>query len=322
MGKYFKISCLFILTVLLYGCDEYKGEQTMPSYIRVKGFKVVANQDLNSQYVQKDGFLSSDIPDVCVYVTSGNEQKSLGAYSFAKDSSGVVVPILEKGKHLIELHPGIKYNGMASTREYYQFYTYWQDTVDLQEGKIVDIDTMTVMYNSYAVMNNVYMFEDNFCPFSADTYIDSNIQGPDMQIISGDSVAYGNRCGAFYSNSSADDYKIISLDSVVCSNHNAMILEMDYHSNISFNIGLYGSVSAESKSYYIPCMRIYANDNPVYLPSDKRNWKKMYIILGKVWQQLEYRPFKIWLQPVNDKNQKNGFVHIDNIKIVHFPESI
>ncbi len=313
------IMCLAmaIMVAMLYGCDNFEGDQTVPSYIRFKGFKMVANPQAEFTYKQDEGFLTSNIPDVWVSVTIDREVKELGGYSF-KDDSTVLVPVLAKGKHYVQLKPGIKYNGMASTREYYQFYTFFADTLDLQEGKIVDVDVQDITYNSRASFSYVWMFEEKFNPFENFSNIDESVPNY-MHVIEGDSVAYGTRCGAFYSSSNKDNYKVISRDSIYCSNTGAMILEMDYHSNIPFEIGIYGQTSSESQFYTISCMHINPNDKPMYPANDKRNWQKMYIILGKVWSQLNYQPFKLWFMPVNQDNQPNGFVHVDNLKIIHFP---
>ena len=319
--KYIKIInmlVLFCLTFNFISCDKFDSDQTKPAYIRVHCFKMVPNTDASFTYNQDEGFLSSDIPDVWVSIKDKGEVKELGGYSFKEDST-ILIPILAKGKHIVQLKPGVKYNGMASTREYYQFYTYFSDTLNLQEGKIIDIDVKPITYNSKAAFSYVWMFEDMFNPFENFSNIDASVANY-MKVITGDSVAYGIKCGAFYSFSMADNYKVVTRDSISCSNTSAMILELDYHSNIPFEVGIYGQTSSSSQYYTISCIHINANDKPFYPAKDKRNWKKMYIILGKVWSQLSYQPFKIWFMPVNKDNIKNGFVHIDNIKIVHFPQ--
>ena len=318
-GKYLIPLLLGAITCFVFaGCDNFEGNQQVPSYIKVKGFNLVADDNLGLGFVQDEGFLSNEISDVWVFVTKNGKQQFMGAYTL-KDSGTMNIPVLEEGISYVELRPGIKYNGMNGTREYYSFYTRCYDTVDLQPVQVAEIPVQNISYNSLASISQAYMFEDNYIPFEnlptvSDDYPDY------MHLVSGDSVSYGSKCAALYSSSSSDIYKVLMRDSISCANHNAMILEMDYHSNIDFEVGLYGKMMSAGNEYYISCMRILANDNPDYAAGDRRNWKKMYIILGKVWGQLNYNAFKLWLQPVNNKGLQNGFVHIDNIKIIHFPE--
>lgn len=308
MKYIYHIIALCLLTSLFFAsCDNFEGEQEIPSYIEFKGFKVVENPQFN--YEQQEGFLTSDITDVWVFV----DGKNLGMYSLPKDSSGVRIPILKEGRHTIDLEPGVKYNGMAATRDYYRFYTYYTEQVDLKPGQVIDMGVKEVMYNKdRSDISFYYLFENGLSPFES-IVSDTTDRNKYFSIIGNDSVKYGNNCLAMYSTTSKDEYKILSKDSVVCSNTNAMILEIDYHSNIPFEVGIYGRISSTTtRQVYVSAMRLKEND--------AIGWRKMYIILGKVWSQISYQPFKIYFQPFNTKNITNGYIHIDNIKVIHFPE--
>ncbi|MBO6118689.1 MAG: hypothetical protein J6P44_09120 [Bacteroidales bacterium] len=307
------------LSFIFSGCDNFEGEQTVPSYIRVKGFKLVADSDLNFTFPQDDGFLTSDICDVWVRVTDNNEQKEIGAYSLTKDGD-LIIPVLAKGKRKVELRPGVKFNGMNATREAYRYYTTYIDTLELKEGEITDVDIMEVSYNSLTNIARRITFEETYNPFE-----NISTTNPDLpcylSIVGDGKAAYGDRCGVFYSSSSSDNYRFITKDSVSWDGKTSpMIMEIDYHANIPFEIGLYGRQMQESNPVYISCLRIKPNHNPSYADNDKRNWQKMYVILGKVWGQLKYNDFKIWFQPVNTDNLSDGFVYIDNIKVIHDPQ--
>lgn len=318
LNKFIIILCCLIATFSFFSCDDFEGEQTVPSYIRIKGFRMVPNNNGVFSFAQDSSFLTSDIIDAWLFVTYDNEQHALGCYSLEKNGD-LIIPVLTTGRHYVEVRPGIKYNGMSATRGYYEFYSVGGDTLDLKEGEITDMPLQDIMYRPISTFAQRMNFEDNFNPF---TNIDSltNTMPPYMHIISNDSVAYGNKCAAFYSNSSSDEFVMITKDSITSTNHYAMILEMDYHSNIDFNLGIYGQVSSASRPIYIPCMKIKANNNSSLAANNKENWQKMYIILGKVWANLNYQPFKIWFSPSNSKGVSNGFVHIDNLKVIHFPE--
>ena len=306
MKKYI-LPILSLIAVLLFSsCDNFEGEQEIPAYIKVSGFNVVANP---TYYIEQgEDFLTNDITDVWVYV----DDNLLGAYSLPKDGSDLYIPILAEGKHRIDLEPGIKYNGMAATRDYYRFYTYSSDTLDLVAGETYDLGKKDVMYNSSAIFACTYFFEDSFTHFMNMPTASTIEQPNNFTLISNDSVKYGNGCLAMYSGSKDDTYKIMTRDSISCTNTYAMILELDYHANIPFEVGLYGKVSSSAKDQAISVMRLKANND--------KDWQKMYIILGKVWKQLDYNAFQLYFQPFNTNNIANGYVHIDNIKVIHFPE--
>lgn len=319
MKKYLLVIIALLTMLCFSSCDEFQGEQTIPSYIKVSGFKLVA--DPNYVIEQGEDFLTSDITEVWVYV----DNIYVGAYSLPKKdalgnpTSELTIPLLYEGKHKLELYPGIKYNGQTSTRDYYRFYTNSNDSINFVPGQVIDMGTKEVMYNNSAVFSFTYFFEDSFAHFV--NAPGATIEQPNnFKLITNDSVRYGNTCLAMYSTSSKDDYKIITKDSVVCSHSNAMILEMDYHCNIPFEIGIYGKPSSESKYQYISAMRLKANADKEKPGDSKKGWQKIYIILGKVWSQMSYQPFKIYLQPFNTDNRSDGYVHIDNVKVVHFPE--
>lgn len=306
MKRLYHIFAFCLLAALFGACNNFDGDQEIPSYIRVHGFRMVSNPGF--AFEQGEDFLTSDITDVWVYV----DQKYVGAYSLPKDGSGALIPILKKGRHKIDLQPGVKYNGMAGTRDYYRFYTYNTEEVELKQGEIVDMGIKDVMYNASATFSFSYFFENGLTSFE-NLEKGEEPQPNNFSIISGDSVRYGSHCLAMYSTSNDDSYRVMSKDSVTTTNRNGIILELDYCSNIPFEVGIYGKVSAStSLQRNISAMRIK--------PTDGVQWKKIYIILGKVWSQNSYQPFKIYFQPFNPSGLGNGFVHIDNIKVVHYPD--
>ncbi len=312
---------ILLVTSIFYfaSCDSFEGEQEIPSYIHIQGFNVVESTTAGFTFIQDSSFLTNEITDVWVTVTYNGKQHSLGAYAIGETGT-LNIPILFKGKCVVELSPGVKYNGMNATRDYYRFYTSALDTVELKEGEIIEMGIKDVSYNNSTRIAKRIFFEDTFNPFENALDIDSNIVCRMNMIDNKDSVVYGNKCGAFYSTSSTDDFKMITKDSIVGTGNKTMVLELDYHSNIAFQVGIFGRLSSVSQPMYVSSVQMAANDNPHLRANDKRNWQKMYITLGKVWANIDNQPFKLWFMPVNTNNNPKGYVHIDNIKLVTFPQ--
>ncbi len=292
---------VFLSAFFFAGCDDFEGDQHIPSYLRVDGFTLVENPNINIS--QDSGFLSSDIRDVWVYV----DNEFIGAFPLPCS-----VPILKKGQHRVDIRPGVLYNGMHDTREAYPFYTTAVKTIDLVEGEEVAFGDAKIMYNdTYAQFPGLYeLFEGPYNNFMLPDTV--NGQFVRMNVISNnDSVRYGNSCGAIYFDQEGRN-KYISIDSVYCTNKNGTVLELDYHSNIPFEVGIYGRSSSQSAPRYVSAMRV--------TPSNEKGWQKMYILLNPVWKNLGYPEYyKFYFEAFNPDGKTNTFIHLDNIKIVHYP---
>lgn len=300
MNKTKRISILSIIAFMIVSCSNFEGEQEIPAYIKIEGFDLVENPDLNIP--QDNGFLSNEIKDVWVYV----DNAFIGAFPLPCS-----VPVLQEGRHKVDIRPGVLYNGMQGTREAYPFYTTIIDSLDLVPGKEVNFTKREVMYdNNKCQFPNLYeLFESPYTGFELADVTDGNAEK--MNIISNDSVLYGNACGAIYFSSEGKN-KYISIDSVYCTNHNGTVLELDYHSNIPFEVGIYGKNSSSSSYKYISAMRV--------TPNAEKGWQKMYILLNKVWSNLGYpNYYRFYFEAVNPDSKANTFIHLDNIKIVHYP---
>lgn len=134
-NSYLTILVLILFSLTIVGCDSFDSDQTTPSFVYIKGFKMVENPKINqSSYA---GFQTEAITDAWVYV----DNKYIGTYVLP-----CTVPILKEGNHKIDVRPGVKLNGIALTRTEYPFYTFYSEKHDLVAGKTTTIDTIDIMY--------------------------------------------------------------------------------------------------------------------------------------------------------------------------------
>lgn len=297
---------LAILSVLmLSSCDNFEGGQEIPAYINFKGFYLEENP--NFTFSQSEDLLTSDIRDVWVYV----DNDWIGAYPLhleADSSFSCSFPILKEGEHKIDLRPGIIYNRMNNMREEYVFYTTYTDNLDLIPGQEIVIEPKPIMYTNKCSIPLKETFENYFVNFEQADVVGAE---PLPMTIINDSVKYGNHCGAIYFEDGGHN-KFITIDSIYCNNTNGIILEVDYYSNIPFEIGMYGRSQSEEAYKYISAVRL--------TPPQSGKWEKAYILLSKVWNTLGYpTTFKIYIEAFNPNNINNSFIHIDNIKFVQYP---
>ncbi|MDR1006866.1 MAG: hypothetical protein LBL74_08420 [Bacteroidales bacterium] len=296
------IPLLVCLLLLFASCDNFEGDQQIPAYIKVKGFNLVDNPALS--YNQNTGFLTSDIADV--WVTANSDT----ATAYQLRNGDWLIPILHKGNTRIVLQAGVLLNGIRGTRIPYPFYTPEVLNIDLTEGEITDLDVVDIKYD--ADLTVVPFYED-----FEDSYLDMITASPDtiqhlFKIT--DSVCSESFAGAMYMNASDVEYKVVSKDSINYTNTSlgGIYLELDYNCNIPLNIGLYGKHVTSNQYLYMPAIRLN--------PNEAEGYKKIYMNLTKAWDQLGQPPyFKLYFQPANPNKLNNGWIHLDNIKIVHFP---
>ncbi|MFA7081041.1 MAG: hypothetical protein WC135_00360 [Bacteroidales bacterium] len=297
--SYLTILVLILFSFAIVSCDNFDSDQTTPSFIYVKGFNLVENTDIIQS--SDDGFQTEDIQDAWIYV----DNKYIGTYVLP-----CTVPILKEGKHKIDVRPGVKLNGIALTRTEYPFYTYYSNNHNLVSGKTDTIPPIDIKYISdYIVFGLTELFERPYLAFTTDGL--SSDTNKLVVCKNQDTVKWGSSCGAMYLNSSESLYRIIS-DSIFCNNYSSLILEIDYWCNIPFEIGICGRPSPAATIQYVSAMALY--------PNETKGWQKVYVVLGKVWSQISYpNDFRVYFTPQKKSGVANGWVYIDNVKIIHKP---
>ncbi|MBP1644713.1 MAG: hypothetical protein H6Q16_288 [Bacteroidetes bacterium] len=293
------ILSVFVFSIFLVSCNEFEGDQQTPSFIYIKGFNVVENPAIEQS--STEGFQTSAITDAWVFV----DNIYIGTYSLP-----CKVPILKKGNHKIEIKPGIKLNGISLTRSDYPFYTTYTNTINLKEEETDTIETMDISYrDDWSVFAISELFENSFLSFKTEGLLqDTNRL---IKCNNPDTVEWGTYCGAMYLGSDETTYRVIS-DSIYCNNKSTVIMEIDYWCNIPFGIGMAGKTSAAAQTQYLNVMTLN--------PNATKGWQKVYIVLGKVWSQLSYPEyFRVFLTPLKKDGVQNGWIYVDNIKIIHYP---
>ncbi|MDR1725091.1 MAG: hypothetical protein LBR28_01700 [Bacteroidales bacterium] len=298
------------IIMLFVACDNFDGEQEIPAYIRIRGFNLIQNPSWTEQN-QSVGFLSNEIIDACVTVGSDTMQR------FPLKTDGCLIPVLHTGDTKIIVQAGVKLNGIKTTRDYYPFYSALIKNVNLVEDSIIDLGVIDIMYNP--AMTKIRLneeFEDSYVAFK-EVRIDT-ILNVMQKTERNDSVKYGNYCGAMYMNTNTESYKMICKDSIYYTNTAGAILEIDYHANIPFEIGIYGNYDGTGTYKYISAMGLNPNASN-NVENYNNEWKKIYVVLGKVWSQLGYPSyFRFYFEPSNPNKISNGWVHIDNVKLVTY----
>lgn len=293
------ISLLIILSFTT-SCEKNEGNNDIPSYIRIDSISVSTNYLLQ-------GTESNNISDVWIYV----DENSIGAFELP-----ACIPVLMEGEHTIRIDPGIKLNGMASTRAAYPFYKPISKTINLERGKInkfydnkiintVSKDTIfyaTTSYKDDVVFEWMEDFESSSLSIKSTSNSDTVIERVTDEVFEG---AWSGKISldsirSFYEGTTKNDFLNPGTNSTI-------FLELNYKNNNIFNVGIYSNCIDE------------VIQNPIVVLRETDKWKKIYINLtiavNREYTLITYDPF---FGIIKDDDIENAEIFIDNIKLIHF----
>ncbi|MBR4157272.1 MAG: hypothetical protein IKU01_11340 [Bacteroidales bacterium] len=292
------ILSLFIATLFasmtFSSCNNFEGSQEIPAYIHVDTFLLTTNYEI-------EGAASHKITDVWLYIDNNLQ----GCYEMP-----ATIPVLERGKHKITLYPGIKLNGISSTRTINPFYKpYIIEELELEE-KVIDTIHPSTTYYSKDESTLDFAFMDDF---ERQIFVeDSN--SSDTAIIRTDRDAperwddeFNNShySGYLWLGDTINNFCFTSTELRGLPNQgNSIFLEIDYKCTEVFEVGMFAKISQMEN---IPL--VYVNPSPT--------WNKIYINIGPTitdTQDAEY--FKFYIAGMIDKNSEAEY-YFDNLKLVY-----
>jgi hypothetical protein len=296
MNYLFKpLTYLFLLSIVFFSCDKEK--EAIPSYIRISNFSLSTNpgvQGLNTQ----------DIVSAKIFV-NGTE---IGNFELP-----ALVPVLKTGLSYVEIYPNIKENGSSNSQKYFKPYNGYMDTIDLQEGKVIQVNPQ-VTYRSNTKFRWIEDFEDQGISLQTSglnntndslVIVPTSTAGVDQPFSGSDYCAYV-KC-------TSDSFVIFERSNTEIFNNLPFLgtdiyVELDIKTNVSFQVGIYtddGNTVSQ-----IPVMVI----NPT-----EGKWKKIYVNLksetGGLTAGTSVKLFFGFYKEAGDTVDKE--VYLDNLKLVY-----
>ena len=287
--RYLPLASILFLPLLLLmqtSCEKFSGDQTIPAYLSV-----------DSIYLQTDitteGSASHNITDAGVYV----DDNLVGTFQMP-----VRFPVLYTGSHKLTIIPGIKRNGIATTRVTYPFYDEITRTISFTPDSTISVGVLKTTYFS----NTKFTWKEDFegVAISMDTSRQSKAE---LEVTNTDSLTFeGVHSGMINLDSASNFFEVVT--------HNyysipkaPVYLEMNFNSNSSFQAGVYVFTSD-----YIIYQAPILNLNPTGY-----TWKKIYIDLTTTLNSYQNSTtFKIYLGGYKDSGLENARILFDNLKIV------
>lgn len=276
----------FLLLFFLFfsSCEIINPDEDIPSYVRVENILLVTDS-------ATQGSASHRITDVWLYV----DNEPLGVYEMP-----VSIPVLAEGPHVLSIRGGVIVNGIASTRVYYPFYTFYNDTVILTRGAITMVSPIVNYYTG-----TVFALEESFI-------------GPGYDIIAtaasdtnyytvNNNNSFEGTSGAAYLDASHFVFECESDDSLLLPLNSPVYMELNYKSNTDFSVGLHAVTSQQTYNIHLLFIRATSE------------WKKIYINLS---EGMAVYPaalgFKPYIRMERNSAVGDAQLYFDNIKVVHF----
>lgn len=309
MKKLFGLFLTGLLIVAFASCTKFKGDQEIPAYMCIKPWTLTTDYD-------RYGANTEAITDAWIYV-DGNVHGCFEIRPKENDTS-VTIPILSKGKHKVTLYPGVKLNGIASTRVQYPFYRpYIIDNYEFTPGKTDTVNPATTYYSVDEGQVKFKLMED----FNSVAIKFSKTDNSDTTVcrvscvesdVNYDPRAWtGNIAKSKYSGKvtlcDTIDYFCIQSDKMtdLPKMGNYILLELDYLCDVEFEVGLFGY----TKNGYETFELVWVKASP--------DWKKIYINLGPTITDNQTASWwKVFIAGSTINGETADF-YFDNIKVVY-----
>ena len=298
---------LFGIVVLLFSCKKFSGSQEIPAYMKIEPWSFTTNYET-------EGAATHAITDAWLYI-NGNY---LGCYEMKSHDDGVyaMVPILEKGEKKIQLYPGVKLNGIASTRVQYPFYKPYVFRTTLVPGesqtvapstKYYSVDSTLMRYKmmeDFEEINNIklYRIDTTYAPLEQISHrTDANAWMDPLDTIN------HYRSGHVHLGDSIRKMGIASAELTgLPTVGNYVLMEMDYKCTTDILIGM-----------YIWSPQNGLMDKELYYLKPTDTWKKIYINYSPtITENFNASYVKFYLKGSVYEGETADF-YFDNIKLIY-----
>jgi hypothetical protein len=263
-----------------------------PAWLEVNQWTLETNA--NSQY--PTGELTHNFTDAWVYING----KVIGVFEVP-----FKIPVLMSGNVNIKIYPTVRNNGISATKNIYPFVEVYEINADLVANQTLTLNPTTRYFD--ATQFWVEDFENAALKIENDPNSMTAIGiGNDPLILK-----WGNFYGRIDLNSVDSTWIGYTSGEMYLPTFKEVYLEIDYYNTNAMTTGLLAISSSSIKN----------NDNiqlNAQAPSTVK-WKKMYIYLKELVSAsttAEY--FKQSFKAGLDGGDSEGFIILDNIKVVYF----
>lgn len=211
----------------------------------------------------------------------------------------VVFPVVSEKEAIISISPGVKVNGVNTTRTYYPFYKTYRQNIDISLTDTIEILPQT----SYIDETVVCWYEG----FESGHKFEKSNNSDTSFIITYNDKFKGISSGVVYLDSKKTFFESYT-PKLSVSKFNSLLgafLELNYKCNINFDIGLY--IYSKGHITLLNLVSIYSSNV----------WKKIYIDLYTPLLKFEKDTFySIYITAKHNEVSSKSFIFIDEFKVI------
>ncbi len=282
----------FIL-LLASGCRKMESSQAIPSYIKIDSVYL-------DTYYPVQGSASQEISDVWVYV----DDQQMGVFQLP-----ALFPILAEGNHRLEIRPGIKLNGISSTRVPYPFYQpIVFENFNFVPDSVMDLGNIKTEYYENIKFAWLEDFEGSYISIreseTSDTTIEQTIPADSPEAFLSDHSSYSGKIVLTQSNPMFWGYSFNGYD--LPRDGTPVALELNFKTDTPMLVGVLTSLPGDFKW-----------DDLVYL-NKSSEWNKIYVNLAPTTSRYPNAyDFKIYFRAIIGSDVDISKIYIDNIKLLY-----
>ena len=299
MKENYRVYYLFILfssifgLVLAGGCRKMKSTQTVPSYIKIDSVYI-------NTFYPVEGSSSHEISDVWIYV----DDQQLGVYQLP-----ALFPVLTEGKHRLEIRPGIKLNGISSTRVPYPFYhPIVYDDFNFVPDSVINLGNIGTEYYENTKFVWLEDFENSFISIkeseTSDTSINRTSPANSPEAFLSSNSAYSGKIVLTQANPMFWGYSFDAYD--LPRDGTPVALEVNFKTDTPLLAGVLTSLPGDFKW-----------DDLVYM-NKSAHWNKIYINIAPTTSRYPNASgFEIYFRAIIGSDADTARIYIDNIKLLY-----
>lgn len=302
MRKSITVFSVLLIIILFSSC---KKTDLTASYIYIdaSSFSIDMtgfNDEFSTGYDQGEleCIASQNFPDAWVMVNG----KDLGTWELP-----CKIPVLAKENATVQIFPGVKLNGVSTSRPRYPFTDANKQTINLKPSEITKISSIPVKYYPTTAFKVVENFERDYNGYF--TAEDSN--GVNFEHIY-DMENPTNRIGMISLEDSVMDFNVLTSALRFNSDVQYVFLEMDYRCDVE-NAQIYAGVLITKPT------TVVATDEPLVVVNASPKWKKIYINLTQAVLRnhiSEAVSYRVYLSGGRSDSTPIHY-YFDNIKVVY-----
>lgn len=281
-----RISFLLVFCFFIIGaCTIINEPEKIPAYIEIDAVEL--NVDAGQ------GSNTHNFKDIWVYVNG----KSIGAYELP-----AIIPVLfDNDKVDLSFQAGIRVNGTTANPNYYPFTNVYEISLSLVENDTIQVNPKFEYVSGAEVVFNESFESDHMFTLDVD----------------GDTSSYLVRTGLEVSSGNYSGFMTIEGDTVMevgaeylvenfPENGSSIYLELDYMSNVIFDIALIGYNAQASDKYYFIAINA------------KEDWNRIYIDMTRILIDSGFDSYRFVVGVSNIGYEHPAELFIDNVKLLYF----